>query len=399
LIIDLIDTPEFQRLRRVHQLGVSFFTFQGAEGSRFTHSVGVMHVASKLIDLVEERTPSILKYRRLILASALLHDIGHGPYSHVTEKILGYDHEDWSCRVISEDTVVNQVLRHHDPELPEQITRVLKKTFAPRYITHMVSSQLDCDRMDYLLRDSHQTGTAYGLFALHRILSSLEIDEEQDRILVVGEKGQMAVEDYLFSRYSMYAQVYYHRKNLAARSLLAKIIKRARALADKVSFMDEQTGRWLRGEHLDVNEYLFLDDVQMTYHIKRWTQEQDKVLSDLSSRFLNRQLFNTVRLTVQERSVVDDIETKVKGIVAGMGFDPEYYVSVERTGLRPYDYYRPDAAYPQTNIMIRTEDGEIRELSTISQTVEALVKGSFDTSWLVYPQEARDAVMKLMGHV
>jgi HD superfamily phosphohydrolase len=211
MIIDLIDTPEFQRLRRVHQLGVSFFTFQGAEGSRFTHSVGVMHVATKLLGMLAERAPSVLDHRKVIMASALLHDIGHGPYSHVTEKILGYDHEDWSCKIISGKTAVNEVLRKHDPRLPEQITSVLKKTYAPKYISDMVSSQLDCDRMDYLLRDSYQTGTAYGLFALQRILSSLEVDAKNDRIIVVGEKGQTAVEDYLFSRYSMYSQVYYHR--------------------------------------------------------------------------------------------------------------------------------------------------------------------------------------------
>src|SRR5581483_11399032 len=123
LVIDLIDTPEFQRLRRVHQLGVSFFTFQGAEGSRFTHSVGVMHVASKLVDLVKDRTPEIAKHRTLILASALLHDIGHGPFSHVTEKILGYDHEDWSCRIIGGDTEVRQVLDRHDPKLADNIVK------------------------------------------------------------------------------------------------------------------------------------------------------------------------------------------------------------------------------------------------------------------------------------
>lgn len=396
LVIDLIDTPEFQRLRRVHQLGVSFFTFQGAEGSRFTHSVGVMHVASRLLQLVSERTPEIAKYRRLILASALLHDIGHGPYSHVTEKILGYDHEDWSCRIISEGTVVNEVLRAHDPELPNQITSVLKKTFTPKYITHMVSSQLDCDRMDYLLRDSHQTGTAYGLFALQRILSSLEIDQAGDRILVGGEKGQMAVEDYLFSRYSMYSQVYYHRKNLSARALLAKIIKRAMSLHGSLGFIDEQTNKFLRGERLDVNEYLFLDDVQMTYHIKRWTLDSDKVLSDLSSRFLNRQLFSTYKLNIEDPDRLEHLLTGVRSIVSAAGLDPEYYVSVEKTGLRPYDYYRPDQAYPQTNIMIRTERGDIKELSTVSQTIEALVRGSFDTSWLIYPPEVRARVMELL---
>jgi HD superfamily phosphohydrolase len=395
LIIDLIDTPEFQRLRRVHQLGVSFFTFHGAEGSRFTHSVGVMHVASRLLDMVTERTPSVDNYRRLILASALLHDIGHGPYSHVTEKILGYDHEDWSCRIISENTVVNQVLRAHDPNLPGQITSVLKKKFSPHYITHMVSSQLDCDRMDYLLRDSYQTGTAYGLFALQRVLSSLEIDEDGDRIIVVGEKGQTAVEDYLFSRYSMYSQVYYHRKNLSARALLAKIIKRAMSLKNDLQFIDEQTNKFLRGDQLNVDEYLFLDDVQMTYHIKRWGTDKDDILRDLSSRFLNRQLFATAKLSIEEDRLAHLI-SGVKSIVSAAGLDPDYYVSIETTGLRPYDYYRPDQAHPQTNIMVRTERGEIKELSTVSQTVEALVRGSFDTSWLIYPPEVRDKVLDLI---
>src|SRR5579885_2398839 len=175
LIVDLIDTKEFQRLRRIHQLGVTNFTFQGAEGSRFCHSVGVMHVASKLIEHLEDKGEEMRDLRALILASALLHDVGHGPYSHVTEQILGYDHEDWSCRIISGDTVVNRVLSGFDPQLPAGITGVLRKTFEPHWVSHMVSSQLDCDRFDYLLRDSYMTGTAYGLFALQRILVSLEV--------------------------------------------------------------------------------------------------------------------------------------------------------------------------------------------------------------------------------
>jgi HD superfamily phosphohydrolase len=119
--MDLIDTPEFQRLRRIHQLGVSYFTFQGAEGSRFTHSVGVMRVASQLTDLLAEKSLSAAEQKPLILATALLHDLGHGPYSHVTEKILDYDHEDWSCKIISGDTVVNQV-RTRLPEFSRKLT-------------------------------------------------------------------------------------------------------------------------------------------------------------------------------------------------------------------------------------------------------------------------------------
>lgn len=398
LLIDLIDTPEFQRLRRIHQLGVSFFTFQGAEGSRFTHCVGVMHIASQLVESLADRTPEIRENRALILTAALLHDLGHGPYSHVTEKILGYDHEDWSCRIIAGDTGVNQVLKEFDRGLPEAIVAVLKKRHKPKYITDLISSQLDCDRFDYLLRDSYLTGTAYGMFGLQRILSSLRVDTDHDRIVVSGEKGQAAVEDYLFARYSMYQQVYYHRKNLAARALLSRIIQRARESGDELLFMDEPTRGWLSGKQstMSVADYLFLDDVQMTYHIKRWTQERDKILADLAQRFLHRRLFNASKLPRLTTNMVEALKEETRGIVAAAGFDPDYYVAIESTGLRPYDYYRPGHDHPQTNIMVRTERGEVRELSTLSPTVEALVRGSFDTYWLIYPSEVRDAVQKLL---
>lgn len=410
LVIDLIDTSEFQRLRRIHQLGVSYFTFQGAEGSRFTHSVGVMHVASQLVDMLSEKTEQVASMRPLILASALLHDLGHGPFSHVTEKILKYDHEDWSCRIISGDTQVREVLDSfsEEPGLVDKIVKVLKKEHKPKYVSQIVSSQLDCDRFDYLLRDSYMTGTAYGLFALQRILRSLEIDEQKDRIEVVGEKGQIAVEDYLFARYSMYAQVYYHRKNLAARAHLAKLIKRARhKIKDGpsgISFLDEPTYKWLIGEQLSVDEYLSLDDVQMNYHIKRWVQDSDPVLNDLAERFLNRRLFKATRIPAPscgptrngdcEREIAN-IEEEAKKIVGKMGFDPDYYVAVESTGFRPYDYYRPDAQHPQTNIMVRTDAGEVKELSQLSLAVEALVKGNYESYWLVYPPEASEAITKI----
>jgi len=407
LIIDLIDTDEFQRLRRIQQLGISHFTFQGAEGSRFTHSVGVMHVASMLVDNLAEKHPGLLVHRPLILASALLHDIGHGPFSHVTEKILCYDHEDWSCRIISGDTKVRAVLDsfEEDPDLAEKIVAVLKKTFHPKYVSHMVSSQLDCDRFDYLLRDSYMTGTKYGLFALQRILRSMELDEENERIIVAGEKGQIAVEDYLFARYSMYAQVYYHRKNLAARLLLTKLLNRARhRMNEKGSkrppvFTDEVTGKWLSGADLEVSDYLQLDDVHLNYHIKRWMADPDPILSDLAHRFINRRLFKAIRINSREKRIQRDIEGEARRLTKAAGLDPDYYVGIESTGFRPYDYYRPDDASPQTNIIVQTEDGEVRELSRISLAVEALVKGDYESNWLVYPDEISDQISAIIEEV
>ncbi|MFA6211190.1 MAG: HD domain-containing protein [Candidatus Obscuribacterales bacterium] len=401
LVVDLIDAVEFQRMRRIHQLGVSYFTFQGAEGSRFTHSVGVMHVASQLSNILSSRCESAEKERALMLTSALLHDVGHGPFSHVTEKILNYDHEDWSCKIISGDTQIRSILDSYteEPGLADKIVKVLKKTYKPAYVSHVVSSQLDCDRFDYLLRDSYMTGTAYGLFALQRILRSIEVDEENDRMLVVGEKGQIAVEDYLFARYSMYAQVYYHRKNLAARALLGKLIKRALHVIDKgagsIAFIDEATGKWLTGEKLTVEEYLSLDDIQLGYHIKRWLKDKDPILADLSHRFLNRRIFKASRINTQIPAEIEQIEKQVRQAVSSLGFDPDYYVAVESTGFVPYDYYRPDSDHPQTNIVVRTDNGEVKELSQLSLAVEALVKGNHTSYWLIYPQEATEAVEKI----
>ena len=255
------------------------------------------------------------------------------------------------------------------------------------------------------------TGTAYGLFALKRILRSLEVDEEKDRIVVVGEKGQIAVEDYLFARYSMYAQVYYHRKNLAARALLSTLLKRAKHVLQSRPddcFADSCTRNWLLGDDLSVEEYLELDDVQFTYHIKRWVKSPDKILADLAARFLNRGIFKATRIpySVQPCShpsmssispddlaeQINTIEKRARKIVADAGLDPDYFVKVESTGFRPYDYYRPDVAIPQTNIVIRTDCGTVMELSQLSLAVDALVKGNYESHWLVFPAEVTEKI-------
>src|SRR5262249_31466679 len=160
---------------------------------------------------------------------------------------------------------------------------------------------------------------------------------------------------------------------------------------------DEPTRKLLVGEPLDVNEYLELDDVQMTYHIKRWVKDKDKVLADLASRFIHRQLFKAIRVPASRVGSVEDIAHRARAVVEKLGLDPDYYVARESTGIRPYDYYRPDAQSPQTNIMVRTDSGEIRELSTISLTVEALVKGDFESHWIICPAEAAEQVAAILS--
>jgi HD superfamily phosphohydrolase len=396
LIVDLIDTPAFQRLRRIHQLGDVFFTFHGAEGSRFAHSLGVMHIASQLVSLLAEKCSLVKELKPLILATALLHDIGHGPFSHESEKIFDYNHEDWSCKIIANDSEIRAILDNYDKSLSQKIVKVLKKEFSPKFVSHIVSSQLDCDRFDYLLRDSYMTGTYYGVFALQRILSAMEVDEVNDCIIIDGEKGQIAVEDYLFSRYSMYAQVYYHKKNLASRVLLRMLIKRARELGPKLNFIDSLTQKLLDGEALSVAQYLMLDDIHLTYHIKQWALDKDAILADLASRYLHRRIFRAMKIPskmpIKSNDLVEAIAKRATKIVKDLGMDPQYYVTIESAEFRPYDYYHPDALHPQTSIMVRTESGAVKELSDISVPIAALAKENFETSWLVFPEEASSKI-------
>ncbi|HEY7545220.1 MAG TPA: HD domain-containing protein, partial [Blastocatellia bacterium] len=153
IIVDLVDSAEFQRLRRIKQLGLALFTYQGAEHSRFTHSIGVMHLMTRALDLLGKHQ-SISEEARIVgRAGALLHDLGHGPFSHVMEKVFRFHHEDWTCRIVLDpSTEVNQVLRAFDKELPEKIASLYKRDYSPAFVSQLVSSQLDCDRMDYLLR-------------------------------------------------------------------------------------------------------------------------------------------------------------------------------------------------------------------------------------------------------
>jgi len=397
LIIDLIDTKEFQRLRRIQQLGVTSYTFQGAEGSRFTHSIGAMYVASKFLNSLTANQNAINKYKPLILVSALLHDLGHGPFSHVTEKIINYHHEDWSCRIIAGDTEVRKVLDNYKafPDLARNVVQVLQKKYTPKYVSQLISSQLDCDRCDYLLRDSYMTGTAYGQFALHRIASAMAIDEKEDRILIVGQKGQTAVEDYLFARYAMYVQVYSHKKNLAARGHLASIVKRAKFAwqANQSScFMDETMQTWLfNSKNITVEEYLLLDDVLLIYHIKRWCQAKDNILADLSNRFLNRHLFKAKRIHSNEANMIEKLKQSASQLAAKKGLDPDYYVAIESTDFRPYEY-DPGSAQQQASIMILTEDGKVQDLSAISPPINAMVKGNYQSFWLIYAAELSEEV-------
>ncbi len=227
VIWDLIGTKEFQRLRRIKQLGTTYLTFHGAEHSRFNHSLGVYEIIRRIVDDVFEGRPDWDHDERLLsLCAALLHDLGHGPFSHSFEKVFGLDHEHFTQAIILGDTEVNPSFTKGRPDFPKKVAEVIAKTYKNKLVVSLISSQIDADRMDYLQRDAYFTGVSYGHFDMERILRVMRPREDQ---VVIKKSGMHAVEDYIMSRYQMYWQVYFHPVTRSAEVILTKILHRAKA--------------------------------------------------------------------------------------------------------------------------------------------------------------------------
>src|SRR5215831_14582516 len=232
LMIRLIDTPEFQRLRRIKQLGLGLYTYQGAEHSRFTHSLGALHLMTRIIEQLSECCDIAPADCAAARAAALLHDVGHGPFSHAMERVLGVHHEQMTVlAVTSPETELYKALTSYSVEMPARVAAIIDGTFKPAALAQLVSSQLDVDRMDYLLRDSLMTGAKYGFYDLEWIINALQIDQEADRIYV-SARGVHAVEEYLQARYYMFRQVYFHRTLRSGEAVLRAALRRALELTD-----------------------------------------------------------------------------------------------------------------------------------------------------------------------
>jgi HD superfamily phosphohydrolase len=376
LLIQLIDTPEFQRLRRIRQLDTANLTFHSGEGSRFTHSLGVMALTRRAFDRVTEQYQSLKAHRSVALVSALLHDLGHGAFSHAGEEIFGSQHEVWTIRLIQE-SAIGDMLRKFDPNLPNKLELVFKKKYPVPMVSQLVSSQLDCDRLDYLQRDSYFTGVHYGHLDIDRILLALNYDPETQS-LVITQKGLVAIEHYLTVRYFMYVQVYNHPKNLAARFVLGKIFERARVLlAAKKLTADQTVTTWLTQnlQTIDIKDYLAADDNVFMYHVHIWRNHDDKILADLCRRIQDRDLFKGSEISnIQDReSYIQEWQQKLIAI----GLDPYYYCGVRVALTKGYTLY-------QQGIEIKTEHG-LQEISQLSPLVKSLAQ-PMRKAWLIHPK-------------
>lgn len=382
VIWDLIATPEFQRLRRIKQLGTSYLTFHGAEHSRFNHSLGVYEIVRRMVSKMEEHESWNTEERLVSLCAALLHDLGHGPFSHSFEKVLSLDHEKFTKRIILEDTHVNQVLTKVTADFPEKVAQVIEKTYSDQAVVSIISSQIDADRMDYLLRDAYYTGVSYGQFDMERILRVMRPTDEQ---IVIKSTGMHAVEDYIMSRYQMYWQVYFHPVTRSSEVILTKIFQRVTHLLDQGYPFKEEPKLLipLFREPIYLADYLDVDESVILYYFQRWQTEDDAILRDLCLRFMNRNLFKYIEFDpIQD----EDKLVQLQHLFLEAELDPLYYLVVDSSSDLSYDVYRPGEE--RVPIYLQMPSGQLKELSTHSVIVEAITGRTREDHKLYFPADA-----------
>ncbi|UNB45913.1 HD domain-containing protein [Staphylococcus coagulans] len=380
LIWDLIKTKEFQRLRRIKQLGTLNLAFHTAEHSRFGHSLGVYEIVRRMIDeSFRGRSEWNDANRPLAMCAALLHDLGHGPFSHSFEKIFDTDHEAYTQAIIVGDTEVNKVLKRVSDTFPKEVAEVINKTHDNKLVISMISSQIDADRMDYLQRDAYFTGVSYGMFDMERILRLMRPSKDE---VLIKESGMHAVENFIMSRYQMYWQIYFHPVSRGGEVLLNHCFKRAKYLyeqgyafkispRDFVPFFENRA---------TVEEYIKLDETDVTYYLKEWMEETDPILSDLSRRFINRDLFKYLPF---DGSIITI--TELRDLFQQAGIDPDYYFVSDSFSDLPYDYDRPGSNRQPIHLL--QNNGSIREISSQSLIISSITGIKREDYKLYYPKE------------
>ncbi len=353
ILLNIVESPAFQRLRRISQLGLVSYIYPGATHTRFSHSLGVMHLMDETIKNLEIKGFKFDEELKISLkVSALVHDIGHGPFSHALEfTLLDHKHEDITKLILKDvfkDIIGENILSN--------VIAILEGKFEMKFVNELISSQLDVDRLDYIRRDAFYCGVHYGLIDVWRILKTLTITN--DNRLAIEEKGKHAVEGYLVARYLMYWSVYFHKTNLSIQAMLYSLFKRAKDLI-------EEKAKIPLIEHLKIliengietkeglNAFLSIDDSDIFYLFKLWINSNDNVLSDLSRRILNREIF---KVYSEELSLSEIEEIKIR--LSKDGLDPKYYL-IEKIAI--------DTAYEPYNI---DGDGSIRVVLKNNEIIE-----------------------------
>lgn len=396
LILSLIDTRWFQRLRDVSQTANTRLVFMFSEHSRFGHCIGAAYLAELVLTQflqnpeLRTHTDSLNRYRSAVAAVSLLHDVGHlAPGSHMAFRTWfpkEHDsHEELGLRIIEEDSEIQQILRAADPELPAMVKQIIQSdAAAPPWCYHLTAGGgWNVDRGNWLSVDSVMAGVHYGLYNIGALVDSLTLTPAGE--LALRENRLDAMLHFAVSRHAMYRQLYQHRTLLAADVLNQVIVKRARELRPNLPFLDSAMNRILEcrtPDELDLETVFQMRESWWRYHISRWATSPDPILSDLCNRLLHRHLFKTVAVSEEDE---ETLEAKARSVTIKQGLDPTYYLHTVRTT----DVHSKDT---KESLLVIKDKGEVVSLAKADPLFGALGRTSLK-KWLVMP----DGVKQQLG--
>jgi hypothetical protein len=382
MIMELIDTIAFQRLRRIKQLGAASLLFHGAEASRFTHSIGVFCIARKIYKRLIENKSSFCENKFVLYGAALLHDLGHGPLSHTSEAIFDHNHEEWSQNLVKNYSPINSILKKYDTELPKQIWELYEsKQLFSKPLKTLISSEIDCDRLDYLLRDSYNTGTKYGLVDLERIISGLTF--APDGNIAIKPKGVIAIEHFLVLRNIMYRTIYNHRINEISTWILEKIIFTIKHYSEREIWIDKSLYKWIFSpKEVDFDDFIRNDDVTFYYHLIRWKDESFEPLSTLCKMFIDRDLLKASNISFLNKIDRLKILAFARNICEKNNYDSEIFCGIKERSFKGF----------KSNNALKIWDGTYQNsLENSSHLIKTLMK-SEESSFIIYPSMIKDEI-------
>lgn len=383
IIHELVEHPFFQRLRRISQLGLSYLVYPGAHHSRFHHAIGCVFLMNKAIDQLRKKGHKISqKEAEAVCIAILLHDIGHGPFSHTLEKsFIAINHESLSLLFM-------QTLNEQFNGKLSLAIQIFKNEYKKKFLYQLVSGQLDMDRLDYLKRDSFYSGVQEGVIGTERIINMLDVVDDN---LVVEEKGIYSIEKFLIARRLMYWQVYLHKTVLSAEHTLIKIMQRAKELIKKGEEVHASEPLFfflkIKAAKIDfdknaelLNQFALLDDYDIISALKQWCNHKDYVLSSLSKMIIERELLKIkIQNKVFSKKEIIDTKTKVMKSFNVNADDVNYLVFSDKVSNSAYNYEK-------AKINILMKDGGIKEIKDASnQLSNGIIAKKVNKFFLCYP--------------